>query len=69
VLLESAGINRKTAQVYEGLPTDLLVVDSVPAWTSNRLERLSLSPKRSVVDPSIATSVLGLDVEATTGRL
>ena len=62
-LLEAAGINRKTALAYERLLTNLLVVESIPAWTSNRLKRLSLSPKRYVVDPSIATSVLGLDLE------
>ncbi|MEA2027266.1 MAG: DUF4143 domain-containing protein [Chloroflexota bacterium] len=62
-LLESSGINRKTAQAYERLLTNLLVVESIPAWTSNRLKRLSLSPKRYVLDPSIAASVLGLDVD------
>lgn len=62
-LLEAAGINRKTALAYERLFANLLVVESIPAWTSNRLKRLSLSPKRYIVDPSIAASVLGLDVE------
>jgi len=62
-LLESAGINRKTAQAYERLLTNLLAVESLPAWTSNRLKRLSLSPKRYVVDPSVAAGILGLDVD------
>jgi len=33
------------------------------AWTSNRLKRLVLSPKRYVVDPGLAGAVLGLDVD------
>ena len=32
--LESAGINRKTAQAHEGLLTDLPVVESVPACST-----------------------------------
>jgi uncharacterized protein len=62
-LLEAAGINRKTALAYERLLANLLVVESIPAWTSNRLKRLALSPKRYVIDPAIATAVLGLDVD------
>jgi hypothetical protein len=62
-LLEAAGINRKTAQAYERLLTNLLAVESLPAWTSNRLKRLVLSPKRHVVDPALAGAVLGLDAD------
>ncbi|MEO7230374.1 MAG: AAA family ATPase, partial [Candidatus Limnocylindrales bacterium] len=62
-LFEAAGVNRKTAIAYERLLSNLLVVESIPAWTSNRLKRLVLSPKRFVVDPSLAGAVLGLDVD------
>jgi predicted AAA+ superfamily ATPase len=62
-LFEAAGINRKTALAYERLLRNLLVVEAVPAWTSNRLKRLVLSPKRYVVDPGLAAAVLGLDVD------
>jgi predicted AAA+ superfamily ATPase len=62
-LLEAAGINRKTAVAYERLLENLLVVEKVPAWTSNRLKRLVLSPKRYVVDPGLAGAVLGLDAD------
>src|SRR3990170_416044 len=62
-LFEAAGINRKTALAYERLLVNLLVVEAVPAWTSNRLKRLVLSPKRYVVDPGLAGAVLGLDVD------
>lgn len=62
-LFEAAGINRKTALAYERLLVNLLVVEAVPAWTSNRFKRLVLSPKRYVVDPGLAGAVLGLDVD------
>lgn len=62
-LFEAAGINRKTAQAYERLLTNLLVIESVPAWTSNRLKRLVLSPKRYVIDPGLAAAVLRLDAD------
>lgn len=58
----AAGIDRKTALAYEGLLRDLLIVESIPAWTSNRLKRLIKSPKRYVVDPALIATALGLDV-------
>ncbi len=62
-LFEAAGINRRTAQAYERLLVNLLVVETLPAWTSNRLKRLVLGPKRHVVDPALAGAVLGLDTD------
>jgi len=63
-LFEAAGINRKTALAYEQLLTNLFVVDALPAWTSNRLKRLSLGAKRYLIDPALAASVLRLDLRA-----
>ena len=60
-IFEAAGINRRTAQAYERLLTNLLVVEALPAWASNRLKRLALMPKRHMVDPALAGAVLGLD--------
>ena len=62
-LFEAAGVNRRTAQAYERLLVNLLVVEALPAWTSNRLKRLVLSPKRHVVDPALAGAVLRLDTD------
>jgi len=62
-LFDAAGINRQTALAYERLLTNLLVVEALPAWTSNRLKRLVLSPKRYVIDPGLAASALALDVD------
>lgn len=63
-IFEAAGINRKTALAYERLLVNLLVVESTPAWTTNRLKRLMLSPKRYLIDPAIAGAVLRLDANA-----
>jgi predicted AAA+ superfamily ATPase len=63
-LLEAAGINRKTAKAYERLLTNLLIVQPVPSWTSNRLKRLVLSSKRYIADPALLASILRLDVDA-----
>lgn len=60
-LYEAAGVNRKTAIVYEQLLTNLFVVEALPAWTSNRLKRLALRAKRYLVDPALAAAVLRLD--------
>ena len=40
------------------------MVESLPAWTSNRLKRLVLTPKRHLVEPAIAGGVLRLDADA-----
>lgn len=63
-IYDAAGINRKTALAYEGLLTNLLIVEAMPAWTSNRLKRLVLSPKRYVADPALVGAILRLDSNA-----
>jgi predicted AAA+ superfamily ATPase len=61
-LYDSAGVNRKTALAYDRLLGNLLVVDAVPAWWTNRLKRLVQTPKRYVIDPGVVGAVLRLDV-------
>jgi hypothetical protein len=63
-LYDAAGINRRTAVAYERLLANLLIVDSLPAWTSNRLKRLALAPKRHVIDPGLLVGALGIDLAA-----
>ncbi len=62
-LYEAAGISRLTAVAYDRLLRDLLVVDTLPSWTSNRLKRLVRSAKRYVVDPSLVAGALRLGVD------
>ena len=61
-IFDTAGINRRTADAYEHLLTNLFVVERVPAWHSNRLKRLVRTPKRYVVDPGLVVGALGLEV-------
>jgi hypothetical protein len=71
-LWSSAGIAKDTARAYEALLRRLFVVDHLPAWTSNRLKRLSLAPKRYLIDPGLFVGVLGVsphDVLADGGLL
>ena len=60
-LFDAAGINRKTALAYDRLLSNLFVTETLPAWTSNRLKRLVLGPKRHLVDPALAGAALRLD--------
>lgn len=52
-LLRAAGINRKTAAGYESLLERLFVSARIPAWSSNRVNRLVRMPKRFIVDPAV----------------
>lgn len=60
-IYDAAQLRRETAVAYEGLLTDLLIVDQVPPWTSNRLRRLTSQPKRYLIDPSLIATVLRVD--------
>jgi uncharacterized protein len=59
-LWAAAGIAKDTARAYDSLLGNLLVTDRFPAWTSNRLKRLTLAPKRYLVDAGLFTGVLGV---------
>lgn len=59
-LWTAAGIAKDTARAYDQLLQNLLVVDRLPAWTSNRLKRLTLAPKRYLVDPGLFTGILAV---------
>lgn len=59
-LYDAAGIDRRTALAYESLLANLQVVEAVPAWTSNRLKRLTLAPKRYLVDPALQAGIIGV---------
>jgi uncharacterized protein len=59
-LYEAARISKATARAYERLLTNLLVVEQIPAWTRNDLKRMSLAPKRYLVDSGLFAGVLGV---------
>ena len=54
------GSDRKTAEAYENLLTQLFVVEQIPAWSSNRLKRLVHQPKRYLLDPALMAAALRL---------
>jgi len=60
-LHDAAAINRRTALAYDRLLQNLLVVDEIPSWSSNRLKRLIRSPKRHLLDSSLLVGILGID--------
>jgi hypothetical protein len=60
-IYDAAQVTKRTAVAYEELLTDLLIVEQVPAWTSNRLKRLVHRPKRYVIDPALIVTSLRMD--------
>lgn len=63
-LYGAAGITRRTADSYDTLLEMLFITERVPAWHSNRLNRLTRSDKRYLTDAAMATTLLGVDVRA-----
>jgi len=62
-LYDAAGVNIKTAGVYDDLLTKLFVTELVPAWAGNHLDRLIKTGKRYVVDSSLMAAAVGATVE------
>lgn len=58
-LYDAAGIDRRTATAYDALLEALFVVEQVQPWDSNRLKRLTSTPKRYLVDPAMMAAVIG----------
>lgn len=63
-IYEAAGIDKKTAASYEQVLENVFVVESLPAWRTNRLKRLVASPKRYVVDAGLMAAILRADLAA-----
>jgi uncharacterized protein len=61
-LIDAAGIERGTVNAYDSLLEQLMITDRLPAWSSNRLNRLIRLPKRHLVDPAFAGPLLGVDL-------
>ena len=63
-LYEAAGITKRTAEVYERLLINLMVLEKLPAWSTNRLKRLIRSPKRHLIDTGLWSAAVGVDALA-----
>lgn len=60
-LYTAAGINSRTARRYDELLSGLGIVEFSPAWTTNRLKRLSSRRKVHFTDTGLAAAALQLD--------
>lgn len=58
-LYDAAGIDRRTASAYDALLDALFVVEQVQPWDDNQLKRLTATPKRYLIDPSVMASAIG----------
>lgn len=58
--------DRGTTTAYRDILTQLWILDPVPAWTASgaALTRLQQTPKHHLVDPALATRLLGLSEDA-----
>lgn len=63
-IYEAAGIDKRTASSYERVLENVFVVESLPAWKTNRLKRLVQSPKRYVLDAGLMAAILRVDQAA-----
>ena len=63
-LYDAAGINRLTAQAYDALLEALFVTEQVPAWTTNRLARVTRTSKRYLVDPALLGPLAGMNARS-----
>ena len=61
---EAAGINRRTGIAYWRFFETLGVVHELPAWSSNRLKRLTRAPKRFLVDAALLAAAVRADEDA-----
>ncbi|MFN0092197.1 MAG: ATP-binding protein [Acidimicrobiales bacterium] len=63
-LAEASELDRSTIERYDLLLERLFVTEQVPAWSSNRLTRITRRPKRYICDPALAATALGVDRRA-----
>lgn len=70
-VFQLADVNRATGLAYESLLADLFLIERIPAWHSNRLERLTSQPKRVMLDAGFVGAAVGVDRNAvlTDGHL
>ena len=60
-LYGAAGLDRRTSRSYTRLLTDIGVIAELPAWSSNRLKRLTRGPKRYLADTGLWGAAVGAD--------
>ena len=63
-LADTASIDQSTAVAYDSLLESLFITQRLPAWSTNRLNRLIRQPKRYLLDPAFVGPLLGVDIRA-----
>jgi len=63
-IYQAAGVNKQTAASYEQVLQNVFVTESLPAWQTNRLKRLTAMPKRYLLDAGLMAAVLRMDMDA-----
>ena len=63
-LIDTAGVDRATADGYDVLLERLLMTEQLPAWSTNRLNRLIRLPKRYLIEPALVVPLLGADMRS-----
>ena len=63
-LYRAAAVNAKTAAGYDALLRNVYVLDVIPAWTNNRIDRLVRAGKRYMVDTGLGAVAAGLTAQA-----
>jgi uncharacterized protein len=63
-LQAASGVSRNTADTYERRLIDIGIVTVLPPWWSNRLKRLTKSPKRTLTDTGLLAALLRVDLPA-----
>lgn len=58
---QAAGINQRTADAYDRILAALYLIDLVPTWSTNRLNRLTKRAKRYLTDPALALAAARVD--------
>lgn len=63
-LYDAAGVTRSTGVQYDTLLETLFLTEQMPAWHSNRLNRLTRTSKRYLVEPALLATLLGVDARS-----
>lgn len=61
-LSDDLQLDRHTVAAYRQILQALFLVEELPAWRTNRSQRLVKAPKIHLADTGLATALLGLDV-------
>ncbi|MBD3792978.1 MAG: ATP-binding protein [Campylobacterales bacterium] len=64
-IAKSIGIGDKTVAKYVQLLEALYIIKLIPAYSNNRLKRVSKSPKVHFIDSGLASYLLNVDVEGS----